>query len=123
MFDTQVFIWWAQGNKRLKPQYRDLFTRPDTQLFASICAPWEMSIKSRAGKLDPQFTDCFWSSVDEGAFETLPIFREDIETVRALPRHHRDPFDRMIIAQSIVRGLPLITADEVFREYDAPVVW
>jgi PIN domain nuclease of toxin-antitoxin system len=46
-----------------------------------------------------------------------------METLRTLPLHHRDPFDRMIIAQAIVRGLPLISADEVFREYDAPVVW
>ena len=123
LIDTQIFIWWVEDSPRLKPRHFDLFENAEVKLKMSMVSVWEMTTKATIGKLRFEYIDAYWEQSDRGVIDVISIGRPDMETLRTLPLHHRDPFDRMIIAQAIVRGLPLISADEVFREYDAPVVW
>lgn len=116
--DTQVLIWWLADDTRLGRGARALIEKPEAAV--SIATYWEMAIKAGLGKL----------GVAEGLigvgagldFDTLHIDEDDVWHVGRLPLLHRDPFDRMLIAQAQRRGLPIMTGDSAFAAYDVGVI-
>jgi PIN domain nuclease of toxin-antitoxin system len=118
--DTQSYLWFVKGEIRLPKRFRSLIEDRDNQTFVSVCSLWEIAIKSSLRKLELNgtFTELVEDQVEEYGFHLLPITREHLIEFERLPYHHRDPFDRLIIAQAIAEGLPVITTDPKFKLYD-----
>jgi len=122
ILDTHVFLWWMAGGQRLLPDSRDAISRPDNACFVSAVVAWEIAIKVALGKMPapPE-------SVAEGArlsgFRELDISFRHAEEAGALPLHHADPFDRMLVAQARTEDLTLVTADRNLAAYDVPILW
>lgn len=120
LLDTQVFLWWKLDDPRLVVDARETIATADLVLVSTASA-WEIAIKCRLGKLDLQ--EDFERGVRESGFERLPIGFSHAAETRALGDHHRDPFDRMLIAQARVEGLTIVTHDPLFCPYGVPLVW
>jgi PIN domain nuclease of toxin-antitoxin system len=118
LLDSNVLIWWAEGNPRIGPRLRvQIENRP--LAFASLASAWEIAIKSSIGRLRlPLGFDEF---LDRFGFELLPIRLDHIREIETLPFHHRDPFDRMLVAQARIEGLQIITRDRHLEVYDVGV--
>lgn len=115
LIDTQVFLWWLGDDPRLGPRARDLIANAKNQIYVSAATAWEISIKKSIGKLNaPDDLDAI---AEEEGFEKLPISFFHGERAGDLPQHHRDPFDRMLVAQSQAEGLEIITADSTIPSY------
>ena len=118
LLDTHVLIWYLEGNESLSRRHRDLIVNADNEVFVSISSLWEIAIKTSVGKLTfaKPLTDIF-KQLSVQSINILGIQPGHVLQVAALPFHHRDPFDRMIIAQSYVEFLPIITHDKTFADY------
>ncbi len=123
LLDTHVLLWFQSLDMRLAPSVRDRIERSPDAHFVSHVSFWEMAIKSSIGKrkLDHDLATTFKLIRDAG-FLTLPIKVEHFLEVAVLPLHHRDPFDRMLIAQAKHEGMHLLPADPHFVAYDVPLV-
>ncbi|MGH7087378.1 MAG: type II toxin-antitoxin system VapC family toxin [Stellaceae bacterium] len=115
LLDTQIFLWWASDSPRLSPALRDAIAADETDVFVSIASAWEIEIKRAIGKL--WAPSDFRAALEMAVFTLLPIELRHIEALVTLPLHHRDPFDRMLIAQASVEGMALASADDAFRRY------
>lgn len=115
MLDTHAFLWWLCDDPQLGPKARELIANADNQIFVSAATAWEISIKKSLGKLEAP--DGLDTIAEEEGFEKLPISFFHGERAGDLPQVHRDPFDRMLIAQSQVEGLEIITADDAIPRY------
>lgn len=120
LLDTHVLLWWLRDDPRLGVRARDVIADPGTTVYLSPVVMWEIRIKQAIGKLDVPLD--FRAVVDAQGFTELPLTIDHTDALDALPMHHRDPFDRMLIAQARSEGLTLITADDSFRTYEVPVV-
>ncbi len=123
LLDSHVIVWWLDDDDALTPDARSQIAATDNDIFFSAASVWELAIKRASGKLDlndPEFPD---SLVRLDHFSSLPV--NDLHAVRAaaLPKHHGDPFDRMLIAQAVSEGLTIVTHDRKFAAYDVPVLW
>lgn len=114
--DTQIFIWWMEENKKLPANIKSIIDDSVNHILISVITPWEIIIKIKAKKL--KVPGNFANFIMNGIFEVLPIQIAHVLEVEKLPLHHKDPFDRILIAQSIVEGLTLITADEKIWKYN-----
>jgi PIN domain nuclease of toxin-antitoxin system len=114
LLDTHVLIWWDEGRK-LTAAARRAIEAADT-VYVSAASAWEVAIKIGLGRLRPSRT--VEQAVEESGFLELPVTFRHAERVAGLPAHHRDPFDRLLIAQAGVEGLTLVTRDPVFGRYD-----
>jgi len=124
LLDTHTLIWFIDGNKELSQTAHTSIEGDDVTNFVSIASLWEMALKISLNKLELKTPfNQINSQLVENGFELLPVSFEDTLTVAALPFHHRDPFDRMIIAQAITKRLSIISKDEHFRLYDVKVFW
>lgn len=119
LLDTHVFLWWKLDDPRLNSIARNAITRADI-VFVSAASAWEAAIKTRLGKLE--LTVDFAEGVKESGFERLPIGFQHAAETRNLPDHHRDPFDRMLIAQARVERLVVVTHDPLFEPYGLDLV-
>ncbi len=117
LLDTHIFIWWNGDVESLSPAVHSLCKDPENTLMLSLTSIWEMQIKSQLGKLtfDRPLPDIIQSQ--HNGIELLPIKAEHIYGLQDLPAHHRDPFDRLLIAQANAEGILLLTADPIFRQY------
>jgi PIN domain nuclease of toxin-antitoxin system len=124
LLDTHTFLWAITGDKRLSRRAQEVFAGPSDLLF-SVASVWEILIKVQIGKLDlPVPTGRYiLKKLAENKIETLPISLDHVLKIEALPMHHRDPFDRMVIAQSLTEDLPLVTADPHFEKYQVHSIW
>ena len=125
LIDTQVIVWLATGAElRLSTAAKNSFHEAD-ELFLSIVSYWEVSIKRGINKLlwDEREAAAFERGLRENQIQELPVRRAHCEAIVALPRYHRDPFDRMLIAQAQIEGLSVLTADRRFKQYGVKVVW
>jgi PIN domain nuclease of toxin-antitoxin system len=113
LLDTHVLIWWDEG-RRLTPDARQAIEEADA-IYVSAASAWEIAIKIGLGRLRPSRT--VEEAVAESGFLELPVSFRHAYRVAALPAHHRDPFDRLLIAQADVEELTLVTRDPVFRRY------
>lgn len=117
LLDTHILIWFVEGNQRLKQDYIDLILHPTEKKYLSIVSLWEIAIKVNIGKL--KITKPLDILVPEGI---VLLDLHSSHTVQSLPLHHRDPFDRMLIAQAQVEGLTIMTDDANFPLYDAQIL-
>ena len=122
LVDTHILLWMWTGDKRLGQQTRDLLSAQATPSKVSLASFWELAIKRSVGKLDLDVAiEDLLASLSEFRLELLPIAMEHVVAVRDLPLHHRDPFDRMRIAQAQAEGMHILTADPNFAAYEVPL--
>ena len=116
LLDTHTLLWWLNDSPQLGARCRQMISNDRNQVFVSAATTWEISIKMAIGKLRaPEDMD---SVVEDEGFSKLPISLYHGQLAGSLPAHHRDPFDRMLIAQAQAEGLVLITADENISLYN-----
>jgi PIN domain nuclease of toxin-antitoxin system len=120
LLDTHALLWYMLGDRERIS--RSLQKRIESgPSIASVASLWEIAIKSALGKLEAP--DDLPALVESRGFEMLGVTSEHAWAVRELPHHHRDPFDRLLIAQARVERLPILTADPAFSRYDVEVTW
>jgi PIN domain nuclease of toxin-antitoxin system len=125
LLDTHAFLWFIEGNLNLSNRARQLIEDENNQRFLSIASLWEISIKVSIGKLELgiPFTEFFQQQVYGNAIALLEIRAEHLDILAKLPFYHKDPFDRLIIAQSVVENIPLVTKDGAFTNYPVVLLW
>jgi PIN domain nuclease of toxin-antitoxin system len=120
LLDTQVLIWCLAADRRLKRAARQAIEDDSNRVWVSAASAWEIEIKSALGKL--RVPDDLLTQMSANDFDELPIRMEHALYLRHLPALHRDPFDRILIAQAVCEGLTMVTADPVLREYPVRVI-
>lgn len=121
LVDTHALLWWLTDDAALSPTAREELADPANEPLVSTASVWEIAIKRSLGKLTAP-DDLPDRIVDEG-FAWLPVSAMHAWQVRDLPAHHRDPFDRLLVAQALIERLPIITTDARFKDYGAEVRW
>ena len=125
LLDTHAFLWWYEGNSRMSLPARQAVDDDSNEVLVSAASAWEIATKHRLGKLpsaDPITSDIAGAIAAQG-FEELPITVAEAARAGALPGPHRDPFDRMLIAQALSRNLVLISTDAAFDKYHVRRLW
>jgi PIN domain nuclease of toxin-antitoxin system len=120
LLDTHIFLWWRGEPSRLPSQVRSSIATADI-VFVSVASAWEVAIKVSLGRLE--LPDTIEAGVLASGFEKLLISFSHTEQVAILPHHHRDPFDRMLVAQAKAEGLTLVTHDRLLAPYDVEILW
>lgn len=124
LIDTHVLIWLLAASPHLPDHIRNTLADRRHTLYLSIASTWEMAIKVGLGKLDlpPNLLAWLPGELDAAGIRLLPIELEHALGVETLPHHHRDPFDRVMIAQALADGMTIVTADHEFAQYDVPIL-
>lgn len=125
LLDTDVFLWWINDDPKLGHNARNIIGNIDNHLMLSAASGWEIAIKARLGKLDVAddiFTFMF-EQMHLNAITELPVSMIHTLHVATLPSLHRDPFDRLLIAQAQLERTPILTGDEQFKAYSVEVIW
>ncbi len=124
LLDTQVFLWHISADSRLPAAYRDAIRDPANEVYLSVASVWEAVIKHAIGKLPLPEPPAEYLPRERAAHQitTLPIEEAALIHLAGLPSLHRDPFDRIIVAQALQYGLTLLTVDEVLRGYSVSVL-
>lgn len=125
LLDTHAFLWWLAGNRRLSPAARRAVDDTSNDVVVSAATAWEITTKHRVGKLpeaEAVALDVTGSIASQG-FDELAITVEDAERAGRLPGTHRDPFDRMLIAQALAHNLTVVSVDAVFDGYGVSRLW
>lgn len=120
LIDSNAFIWMVSQPRELSALSREVLADPANERFLSIVSIWEIAIKLSLGKLALPGT--LQAAVDGMGAEMVPITLAHIGRIQILPFHHRDPFDRMMIAQALEEGLTVVTRDRHFQNYGVPVL-
>jgi PIN domain nuclease of toxin-antitoxin system len=120
LLDTHVLLWWSTDSPRLQENARDAI-RSAGRVVVSAASAWEAAIKARSGKLTLNVP--FDAVAEVNGFEKLPITFAHAAAVATLPEHHRDPFDRMLVAQAQTEGHTLVTHDRALEPYGIPILW
>jgi PIN domain nuclease of toxin-antitoxin system len=118
LLDTYVLIWWDEG-RRIAAEARQAIEQADA-VYVSAASAWEVAIKTALGRLRP--TRTVEEAASDSGFLELPVTFRHAEQVTALPPHHRDPFDRMLVAQAAVEELILVTRDPIFARYGVALI-
>ena len=120
LLDTHIFLWWRAEPSRLTEEVRNRIATEDL-VFVSAASAWEARIKASLGRLD--LPDTIEAGVLASGFERLLITFSHAERAASLPPHHRDPFDRMLIAQAQAEELILVTHDRLLKPYEVGILW
>jgi PIN domain nuclease of toxin-antitoxin system len=125
LLDTHAFLWIIHGDNNVSKKAKDCFIEPQNKLFLSAASYWEICIKQSIGKLRllKNWSNIIDVEMVESSISWLPIEKSHCTGIMSLPYLHRDPFDRMLIAQAICEGLTILTADENIVQYNIPTVW
>ena len=125
LLDTHTLLWFLKGHKKLSDKARQLIDNPRNSKFLSIASLWEIAVKVSLGKLvlDKPFERLFPEQLYFNRIEILDITVDSVIKLTTLPFHHRDPFDRLIIAQALVEDLPIIGTDAAFDAYGISREW
>ena len=125
LLDTHTLLWFIAGSTSLSAVARSAIENAANEKFVSIVSIWETAIKVSIGKisLTAPFDDLFPHQLTVNSFELLPVKVEHISVITTLPFHHRDPFDRLLIAQAIEEKMTLLSVDEVFDDYGIGHLW
>ena len=118
LLDTHALIWYIDGDKSLKQNHRQLIVDSSNDIFVSVATIWELAVKASLGKLKTSgsLTELI-TQLDRQSIDLLPILPGHVLQVATLPFHHRDPFDRMLIAQAQVEFMSVISYDPSFERY------
>lgn len=119
LLDTHALLWWLADEGLARPA-RDAIAEPANEIAVSAASAWEISIKKALGRLDAP--DDLEPQLEASGFDALPITIAHGLAAGALPRHHEDPFDRLLIAQARIEGLTIVTRDARFKEYDVALL-
>jgi len=124
LLDTHLWLWWHMDPGRIPAETKAAIASVDSEVYLSAVSSWEMAIKIAAGKLQvPRpLEEMVPESLLADDFRNLPLQPHHCFELSRLPMHHRDPFDRMLIAQARAEHLTVVTADKQFRRYDASVL-
>lgn len=125
LLDTHTFLWWITDSPRLSEHARQLIAHGDNEVLFSAASGWEIAIKTGLGRLSlPDDAERFITEqLARNSFLVLPIQLSHALRVMALPDHHRDPFDRLLVAQAQVENLPILSSDPQIVRYDVEVIW
>ena len=125
LLDTHVFLWWITDDPRLSGRATELISDGGNELFFSAASGWEISIKAGLGRLEiPGDLERFVTDqLSRNAILTLPVHLSHALHTGALPGHHRDPFDRILVSQALLEKMPLVSADPQIARYPIDVVW
>ena len=125
LLDPHTFIWMTTSAGRLSEPARLALADPDNDRLHSTASGWEMAIKAGPGKLDlkPSVAEFVARAMRDGQITELPVRLSHALAVAGLPAHHRDPFDRLLVAQARAESLTLVTADPLLRQYDVHTLW
>ena len=116
LLDTHILLWWLADDRKLTRSARAIIANPDNDVLVSAASLWEISIKEALGRLEIELDD-LEAAISRNGFRPLPItFRHALTTGR-LPEVHRDPFDRILVAQASVEELRLVSHDRIFERY------
>ncbi len=125
LLDTHAFLWWVTNAPQLSSTVKSILSDRNNQIFFSAASGWEMAIKAQLKKLElPELPEVYITQqLEMNSFQVLPInLRHTLQTYY-LPNHHKDPFDRILVAQSQVEELPLLTLDAKIAQYGVSVIW
>ena len=125
LLDTQVILWSISGDSRLSKHACSVFLEPENNLYFSMAGYWEIALKISIGKLEladrwPEIID---REMRSNFIKFLPITQEHCNCLSELPFHHRDPFDRLIVAQAKTEQMVLLSADSQLKKYNIEVIW
>lgn len=125
LLDTHAFLWWIGDDPRLSDPARSAIGNGANEVFFSVVSAWEIAIKAGLGRVEvPQpLGDFVTEQVRVNGFEVLPVHMRHALAVSSLPDLHRDPFDRMLVAQGLQEGLTLVSGDPEIARYDTEVAW
>ena len=125
LLDTQAFLWWLAGDERLSTDARKAISEELDPIFVSAASVWEITTKHRLGKLPAAsaIVGDLAEVIESQGFVGLPIAIRHGEMAGALPGPHRDPFDRMLIAQALLDDLVLVSNEQAFGAYGARLLW
>ena len=124
LVDTHALRWWLDGSGTLSAPAREIFAGSSEEIVVSAVVPWELAIKTRIGKMKVEpLLDSWHEMIETQRYTEMPI--DAALGIRAglLPLHHRDPFDRMLVAQAHATGWPIVSADTVFDRYGVRRIW
>ncbi len=121
LLDTQALLLWTTDSGTLPPRVQSLLGDSRTRPTVSAASVWELSIKERSGKL--RLPDTYFDVLFGSGIRFLSVTERDGRDAGRLPLHHRDPFDRMLVAQAQREQLPLVGSDAIFASYDVEVIW
>jgi PIN domain nuclease of toxin-antitoxin system len=122
LLDTRVLIWALSAPRRLPTRVAALIRDPDTDVYMSAASTWEIAIKSTLGKIDADLAAVV-RAARAADFDELPVTIAHTERLRDLPAHHRDPFDRLLVAQALEERLTLVTQDRFIAAYSVAHLW
>ena len=124
LLDTHAFLWWADTPEKLPGSVVTLCKDPETTLLVSVASAWELQIKAQLGKIrfSTSLEQLFQTQQANGVL-VLPVELPHVIQLGALPLHHKDPFDRLLIAQSMVEDTHLVSADAAFKDYSIKLLW
>ncbi|MFM7794468.1 MAG: type II toxin-antitoxin system VapC family toxin [Microcystis sp.] len=125
LLDTHSFIWWSINSEKLSLTGQDLLFDRNNRLFLSVASVWEMQIKLQLGKLqlNPSLQELIKNQITINNLEILSIDLAHIWTLATLIHYHKDPFDRLLISQSITEIMPILSIDEIFDRYPVQRIW
>jgi len=124
LLDTHALLWVTLGDPRLSPKVVKALDLAETEVFVSAASYWEMAIKTSIGKLElgmdlPNIA----AMVAQTGVQELPVLGRHTHALVGLPWHHKDPFDRILVAQALSEGLTLVSCDQAFQAYKVPLFW
>ncbi len=120
LLDTHTLIWWVSGDRRLRSAEREAIADPEAIVHVSAASIWEIAIKQGLGRIE--LNADLSREMEQSALLELPIRWHHARAAGALPRHHEDPFDRVLIAQARVENLALVSYDPAFRDYEVTLL-
>ena len=125
LLDSHAVIWFSQNSPKLSTQAITIFEDPGNTLYCSLVSVWEMQIKVQLGKLklDMNLSDMINDQMQTNDIIILPITLSHIWTLDSLDHHHKDPFDRLLIAQAIAENLTILSVDSMFDNYPVKRLW
>ena len=124
LLDTHTFIWWASEPEQLSANAISLLEDEHNQPVISVVNIWEIQIKDVVGKMNLNFSlEEIIKTYRENEIDILPIYQSHVLRLRSLPDHHRDPFDRILVAQALVENMTIISKDAKIKQYPVTVVW
>jgi PIN domain nuclease of toxin-antitoxin system len=125
LLDTPAFLWWITDSPQLSSRVREIIADGRNELFFSAASGWEIAIKARLGRLEVpgDLERSLTEQLSQNAIQVLPIYLSHALRTYALPDHHRDPFDRLLVSQAILERLTVLSADVQISRYPVEVIW